>query len=426
MKSDISIVHKSPRRFRLFFIGFLFLIGVAITLYSAGQALKQSQDVRQQAATVCPMAMCPEGESPNLDDDCPCDPNPGIILPPESIATPAPSPDLVVASVRYDENEEAIFATIKNIGSAKSTSHQSGVYFYVNPADQPPQYDPYDSYHTPYAGSIPLYEIDPGANTGVELSVPLSNLVEGTNTIYVWVDRDGAINESDEGNNIASTTYEIAMIQPTPSLTPLLSDLFIDKIEVTPTNTVGVYNINVIAENQGENAGLHEIFFYVNESINPPSADIRESVPEHDWLFDGLASGDSENTSSVQQYSYTFTKENNVLYAWIDKDNAVAESNEDNNLLRVAFKAILPEPVVTVTPMPEITVTPHNVADICGPDGSRLPDSQVNQDDLNCILNDFYKTAPAGRLSTDLNKDGVVNLIDYAIFVYNYNKLNAQ
>jgi len=146
-------------------------------------------------------------------------------------------------------------------------------------------------------------------------------------------------------------SYGRSLISYTIVQTRLLPDLSIDRIEVTPTDTVGVYNINVIAENQGAEAGYHEVFFYVNESIDPPSADIDESIPERDWRFAGLASGDNENTSSVDQYSYTFTKENNVLYAWIDKDNAVTESDEGNNLLRVEFNATIPEPIVTPSPV---------------------------------------------------------------------------
>jgi len=333
VQSDTPIIHKSPRRFRLFFVAFLLFTGIAFALYSSQQALKQSQDVRQQAAEeptniVCPMVACPEGEATFIDENgCGCDPD------------------------------------------------------YVPP--------------TPIPIVSPIVKPRPSA----------------TPTIL-------------------------------PSSTPvsILPDLSISAIDVVKTqNDPNKYNITVAVMNQSDvQTDAFSMHLYVNPSTNPPTAKT-EAVGNFD--HQGLAAGDSVPFTQTDLDETDLSKTTNNIFAWVDKDNAVAESDEDNNTKSTIYRMPLPPPVpVTpdptpapspnpspiVTPDPSITPIQHNIADICGPNGSRSPDKQVNQDDLNCILNDFYKTAPAGRLSTDLNKDGVVNLMDYAIFVYNYNKLNAQ
>ncbi|MEM7132215.1 MAG: pre-peptidase C-terminal domain-containing protein [Chloroflexota bacterium] len=106
-------------------------------------------------------------------------------------------------------------------------------------------------------------------------------------------------------------------------------DLVIESITITPANPGAgdTADIAVVIKNVGDDtAGGFMVHLYVDPVDNPPTATTQEVARTRSI---GLLPGD---TFSFTRTGHDFTKDNPVIIAWADRDNEVAESNEDNNL----------------------------------------------------------------------------------------------
>lgn len=90
--------------------------------------------------------------------------------------------------------------------------------------------------------------------------------------------------------------------------------------------------IHILAKNIGDSdAGAFKVHLYVDPSEQPPNTGTSGAYPI--IQVPGLAAGD--NTEGTRDHTFTTEGCNHVIYAWIDRDNAVAESNENNNLIKL-------------------------------------------------------------------------------------------
>jgi len=118
--------------------------------------------------------------------------------PPVSIMS---GPDLIIESITYSPTQPAIgtgvniTVTIKNQGTAAASGFYT--HLYVDPMDQPPNSTTPHTSRT-YLG-VPL---NPGASY-VWVRIGHTFATTGNHVVYAWVDRDNAVAESDETNNLA-------------------------------------------------------------------------------------------------------------------------------------------------------------------------------------------------------------------------------
>jgi|GEM_PF-748716 len=140
----------------------------------------------------------------------------GVDLTIQSIAVAPPDPALPAAV--------AITMTILNQGDQAATGFRT--YLYVDPADQPPSATTADTSWTSIFGL--------GAAASYQWAVTDIELGPGCHTIWAWVDRDDAVAEADETNNLSHMTIGPCA---TPTPTPTSTDTPTPTPTPTPTET---------------------------------------------------------------------------------------------------------------------------------------------------------------------------------------------
>ena len=119
-----------------------------------------------------------------------------------------------------------------------------------------------------------------------------------------------------------------------------LPDLIVESIVITPPNPAAgsTADIKVRVKNQGDAvAGNFEVLLFVEPSPNPP--EVTTPYTSRTVYGLGLAPGAVFEWTRTGQ---SITAANPAVYAWIDRDTQVEESNEANNLF--------PEPAPEETP----------------------------------------------------------------------------
>lgn len=140
-------------------------------------------------------------------------------------------------------------------------------------------------------------------------------------------------------------------------------DLIVESITLDPAEpgVGGTADITVILKNQGDaDAAGFWIYLYVEPADEPPTQTTLETA--HIFYDVALA---PNGTFRLRRLGQTFTKAPAIVYVWIDPPwkNQVAESNEENNLLRIpaiATPTSTPTPTDTTTD----TSTPTNTSTI--------------------------------------------------------------
>ncbi len=114
---------------------------------------------------------------------------------------PMALPDLVVESITFSPANPDVGAsvditvTVKNQGTSAASGFY--VYLYVDPADKPPTSTTSYTARTYYGLSLNSGASFKWVRTGQTFAAA------GNHPLYAWVDRDNAIAESDETNNLA-------------------------------------------------------------------------------------------------------------------------------------------------------------------------------------------------------------------------------
>lgn len=120
------------------------------------------------------------------------------------------------------------------------------------------------------------------------------------------------------------------LTQANPQQLSALPDLVVESIVLSPADFVAGSDVDIIitVKNQGDaRAGTFILYLYVNPADNPP---ITTTAPSKPFTYGlGIAPGGRQ---SFVQTNQPMTQSAAIIYAWVDRDNKVAESNETNNL----------------------------------------------------------------------------------------------
>jgi subtilase family serine protease len=204
------------------------------------------------------------------------------------------TPDLIVEDMSWtmsddiNSNEATFTITIKNIGTGTAAASQVQYYFDGYPAE----YKDIDSIAAGETASFSFIAI----------------LSTGQHTANIFADYEELIEELDEENNESIITF--STIAP---------DLCVRTISYSPLDAVigDVITISVKLENRGKSEALN---IRLSLSIDGVVADYTD-LPEL-----GIAS------SITCEFQWTVTEGEHEILAFIDADQAISESNEQNNI----------------------------------------------------------------------------------------------
>lgn len=122
---------------------------------------------------------------------------------------------------------------------------------------------------------------------------------------------------------------ETSTSQAIPQHPSALPDLIIQSITVTPADFAAgdEVDITITVKNQGDaKAGTFSLYLYVDPTQQPP---ITTTLPTR---AQSNPTGLPANGTISIGYTRVLTSTDVALFAWVDRDNKVAESNETNNL----------------------------------------------------------------------------------------------
>lgn len=155
----------------------------------------------------------------------------------------------------------------------------------------------------------------------------------GTKYLFFTTDANGAVNESNENNNVLSQTLNVV------SPTPLNVDLTPQNVVIPPIWTVGnELTISVDVTNQGiDNAPSSNLFVYLLDSATfDPNA-----TPILTTTVESLGPSGSLNSSTNKSFTFTYQEGfgtgQKYLYFVVDADGLIAETNEANNIVSNAI-----------------------------------------------------------------------------------------
>jgi hypothetical protein len=121
--------------------------------------------------------------------------------------------------------------------------------------------------------------------------------------------------------------HSVVVVQAATEASP---DLTITGLSFKPANPGAgdAADITVVIQNQGDGpAGSFRVHLYVEAADDPPTGATPHTATTFFGL--GLAAG---QTITWTRTSQTFTQDNPKVYAWVDRDAQVSESDETNNL----------------------------------------------------------------------------------------------
>ncbi|RLF14010.1 MAG: hypothetical protein DRJ97_07025, partial [Thermoprotei archaeon] len=229
-----------------------------------------------------------------------------------------PLPDLTVTSVEAEPGKPmagstvTVKATVKNIGNVKAANVKVALTVDGVAVD-----------------TATIAELAP--DFSAEVAFTWKPSVEGTYTVKVVVDPDNVVEEISEENNVLSTTVTVYAIPPA------LPDLTVEFTKLPSEPVAGEsYTVEVKVSNIGEReAGAFKVRLEVDGKV------IGEEVVEV------LAAGASKTVE------FTWTPEAEGTYtlkATVDPENAVAESNEANNVATASVIVKAPPPPPPAVP----------------------------------------------------------------------------
>lgn len=189
-------------------------------------------------------------------------------------------------------------------------------------------------------GKTSVASLAAGSNTIITFKWKPS--IKGNYNLKATADSDSKVTETDETNNIVTTTVTVESITPPEEKYP---DLSLISVEVTPTEPeVGdTCTVDVTVKNIGE-ADVDE--FSVRLKINGISSPFS-------WTLDGL----TINQTSTVSFSWTPTAQGTYnLTAIVDPENTIEELNEANNVLSISLSVTAPPTV-----LPDLTAAFTNL-----------------------------------------------------------------
>ncbi|MCX6043639.1 MAG: pre-peptidase C-terminal domain-containing protein [Chloroflexi bacterium] len=139
---------------------------------------------------------------------------------------------------------------------------------------------------------------------------------------------------------VAPVSRAAPVAQAAPQNAQAAPDLIVEKIILNPANPTagGTVDITPVIKNIGDGpAGSFRIEIFVEPTDDPPTT----ATQATHFIVYGLGLAPGDTFSGYTRTGQTVANANPKIYAWVDRDGKVAESNENNNLYPVP---------VTVTP----------------------------------------------------------------------------
>jgi hypothetical protein len=119
---------------------------------------------------------------------------------------------------------------------------------------------------------------------------------------------------------------------PQPRVPAVAPDLVIDSLTLDPPNPAPGQpaTVTVVIKNSSANLGWDGFYTYLY--IDPPQRPPTTTTPDTNYVgwFLGLNTG-ATFTWSYTDYTFAEPGCDHVIYAWVDRDNAIAEENDANN-----------------------------------------------------------------------------------------------
>ncbi|MBI5478540.1 MAG: hypothetical protein HY906_06795 [Deltaproteobacteria bacterium] len=223
--------------------------------------------------------------------------------------TPSPQPDLVIAgfSANVAGTTVTYQVTVCNQGSASAPATIVDLYYDRATAPGPYQYG------DQFQNVLPLSTGSCATLTMTRLSTP-----GGTYRSWVQVDANGAITESNEGNNVAGP-QNVTVTGPPQQPDLVVQSLNVTVFERTVTYTAVVCNIGAQA------AGGFALDFYFDRSTAP----VVGQVGDDRRIINSLGAGQCATRSVTQTNTTPGTY---TAWALADVANTVAEASEFNNV----------------------------------------------------------------------------------------------
>jgi len=233
--------------------------------------------------------------------------------------------------------------------------------------------------------------------------------IMGTGTYWKY----GKLNAAAALAPPAATITPIPTLTPLPTSTPTLTptpttapapDLIVESINVIDSQTgpSGTYDIVVTIKNQGDaTAGFHRNYLYLNPIDQPP---ILSTQDTSNGTYGGnLPPGQNYEWAIIEN---AFAETNYVIYAWVDRDNGVIESDDSNNQLMIDYTVLAPTPTPDACPL-------FSLGDVTCDGVINSADYAVWYTEYLCTIDDNINCTT----ESDFDNNGIINLFDFVILI---------
>jgi subtilase family serine protease len=240
------------------------------------------------------------------------------------IQAPSGFPTTVTAGNNID-----VSSFIYNQGVAAASASSVGYYLSTNPT-----LDASDVLlNTSTGGSLAA---NASANRSARLIIP-ANITAGTYYVLFVADQANAVAESLETNNISNTTITITA--------PLFADFMVQTPRATPASLLAGNSLTVAAtiRNQGTATAASSVGYYLSANNTLDATDLLLDFSNSTPLEPSASTAKSTNLT----IPVGTAPGNYNLFVVADYSNAVAESDEINNLNSVALTIITPTADIT-------------------------------------------------------------------------------
>lgn len=209
-------------------------------------------------------------------------------------------------------------------------------------------------------------------------------------------------------------------------------DLIIDKIEILDSRTKsGNKYLWVTVKNISAGVYVSKLFqlhLYVNPSVNPPTLATISSFTNHLNIqdFSNYETGESGTVS------FNLPIGTNTIFAWVDRDNDIAEKDENNNTKSINYTYTIGSSSSSSSSQSSSSSSSKTSSSSSSP----VNCSKKNRGDADCdsdileadyiiwkceFLGNGQCANPASNKTADFNGDTRVNLLDFEIWRENKN-----
>ena len=232
-------------------------------------------------------------------------------------------PDLVVESVEFDDSLHTTTVKIKNIGEADYIYSDYNLSYFA-------KFVSWQDLSSDKAGSISNYRlINIPAGESAEFTLTREITSYGIHELEITVDAENDIQESNEGNNTKNLTISVSETK--------LPDLIVESAELK----------KIIDQHRGEQdvivvtvKNIGSGYYNYLDSRMEKFVNWSDTLSGHEEGYLGnyrlISIGPGESKEYTKQYVHSSNLK--LLKVFVDPENKVKESNEDNNSINIKVK----------------------------------------------------------------------------------------